>query len=50
MTPMSYCSPETREAIVVPALSLAAVTAGILLVSEQVIHLGVQLAFRLCGI
>ncbi len=32
------------------ALSLAGVTAVILLTSEQVVHLGVQLAFRLLGV
>ena len=32
------------------SLSLAAVTAAILLASEQVVHLGVQLAFRLLGV
>ena len=32
------------------SLSLAAVTAAILLCSEQIVHLGVQLAFRLLGV
>ncbi len=34
----------------ISALSLTAVTAAILLVSEQVVHVGVQLAFRLLGV
>ena len=32
------------------ALSLAAVTGAILIGSEQVVHVGVQLAFRLFGV
>ena len=32
------------------SMSLVAVTAAILLASEQVVHLGVQLAFRLLGV
>ena len=41
---------EPGDEAMIPALSLAAVTAAILVASEQVVHVGVQLAFKLLGV